>query len=141
MLHQKKFKLSKVTNPTQVKIKDDPVRKVSYKFRTSQGRCIYTIPGKAVVCIANTFKCPIDMQQLEIYSLPEAEEFTIFYTVWSYEKGYGRLILNELLQLLQTTRYVTLSPKTEMAKNFHIRNGAKFLAKHEETQNFEYEVC
>ena len=49
MLHQKKFKLSKVTNPTQVKIKDDPVRKVSYKFRTSQGRCIYTIPGKAVV--------------------------------------------------------------------------------------------
>ena len=138
MLHQKKFKLSKVTNPNQVKIEDDPVRKVSYKFRTSQGRCIYTIPGKAVVCIANTFKCPIDMQQLEIYSLPEAEEFTIFYTVWSYEKGYGRLILNELLQLLQTTRYVTLSPKTEMAKKFHIRNGAKLIADNKDSYNFEY---
>jgi len=138
MLHQKKFKLSKVTNPKQVKIKDDPVRKVSYKFRTSQGRCIYTIPNKAVVCIANTFKLPIDMQQLEIYSLPEAEEFTIFYTVWSYEKGYGRLILNELLQLLQTTRYVTLSPKTEMAKNFHLRNGAKLIADNDNSYNFEY---
>ena len=138
MSHQKKLKLNKVTNPTQVKIKDDPVRKVSYKFRTSQGRCIYTIPGKAVVCIANTFKCPIDMQQLEIYSLPEAEEFTIFYTVWSYEKGYGRLILNELLQLLQTKRYVTLSPKTEMAKTFHLRNGAKLLAENKTSYNFEY---
>ena len=138
MLHQKKFKLSKVTNPKQVKIKDDPVREVSYKFRTSQGRCIYTIPNKAVVCIANTFKCPIDMQQLEIYSLSAADEFTIFYTVWSYEKGYGRLILNELLQLLQTKRYVTLSPKTDMAKNFHLRNGAKLIADNKTSYNFEY---
>ena len=138
MSHQTKLKLKKVTNQSQVQIKDDPVRDVSYAFRTSQGRCIYTIPGKAVVCIANTFKCPIDMEQLEIYSLPEAEEFTIFYTVWSYEKGYGRLILNELLQLLQTTRYVTLSPKTEMAKKFHIRNGAKLIADNDSSYNFEY---
>ena len=28
-----------------------------------------------------------------------------------------------------------------MAERFHIRNGAKFLAKHEKTQNFEYEIC
>ena len=104
MSHQTKSKLKKVTNQSQVQIKDDPVRDVSYKFRTSQGRCIYTIPGKAVVCIANTFKLPITMQELEMYSEPAANEFTIFYTVWSYEKGYGRLILNELLQLLQTSR-------------------------------------
>ena len=138
MSHQTKSKLKKVTNQSQVQIKDDPVRDVSYAFRTSQGRCMYTIPGKAVVCIANTFKCPIDMEQLEIYSLSAADEFTIFYTVWSYEKGYGRLILNELLQLLQTKRYVTLSPKTEMAKNFHLRNGAKLLADNETSYNFEY---
>ena len=138
MSHQTKSKLKKVTNQSQVQIKDDPVRDVSYAFRTSQGRCIYTIPGKAVVCIANTFKCPIDMEQLEIYSLSAADEFTIFYTVWSYEKGYGRLILNELLQLLQTKRYVTLSPKTEMAKNFHLRNGAKLLADNQTSYNFEY---
>jgi len=138
MSHQTKSKLKKVTNQSQVQIKDDPVRKVSYAFRTSQGRCIYTIPGKAVVCIANTFKLPITMQELEMYSEPAADEFTIFYTVWSYEKGYGRLILNELLQLLQTKRYVTLSPKTKMAKNFHLRNGAQLLADNETSYNFEY---
>jgi hypothetical protein len=138
MLHQTKSKLSKVTNQAQVKIKDDPVRDVSYRFRTTQGRCIYTIPSKAVVCIANTFELPISMQELEMYSQKDAKEFTIFYTVWSYEKGYGRTILNELLPLLQTERFVTLSPKTEMAKRFHLRNGAKLISDNETSYNFEY---
>ena len=138
MLHQTKSKLSKVTNQAQVKIKDDPVRDVSYSFRTTQGRKIYTIPDKAVVCIANTFEMPISMQELEMYSQENAKEFTIFYTVWSYEKGYGRTILNELLPLLQTERFVTLSPKTEMAKRFHLRNGAKLLSDNDTSYNFEY---
>ena len=138
MLHQTKLKLSKVTNQAQVKIKDDPVRDVSYRFRTTQGRNIYTIQDKAVVCIANTFELPITMQELEMYSQENAKEFTIFYTVWSYEKGYGRTILNELLQILQTERFVTLSPKTEMAKKFHLRNGAKLLSNNKTSYNFEY---
>ena len=138
MLHQTKSKLSKVTNQAQVKIKDDPVRDVSYRFRTTQGRNIYTIQDKAVVCIANTFKLPITMIELEMYSQNDAKEFTIFYTVWSYEKGYGRNILNELLPLLQTERFVTLSPKTEMAKRFHLRNGAKLISDNETSYNFEY---
>ena len=138
MLHQTKSKLSKVTNQAQVKIKDDPVRDVSYRFRTTQGRNIYTIQDKAVVCIANTFKLPITMIELEMYSQKDAKEFTIFYTVWSYEKGYGRTILNELLPLLQTERFVTLSPKTEMAKRFHLRNGAKLISDNETSYNFEY---
>ena len=138
MLHQTKLKLNKVTNQAQVKIKDDPVRDVSYRFRTTQGRNIYTIQDKAVVCIANTFELPISMQELEMYSQKDAKEFTIFYTVWSYEKGYGRTILNELLPLLQTERFVTLSPKTEMAKKFHLRNGAKLISNNETSYNFEY---
>ena len=138
MLHQTKSKLSKVTNQAQVKIKDDPVRDVSCRLRTTQGRNIYTIQDKAVVCIANTFKLPITMIELEMYSQKDAKEFTIFYTVWSYEKGYGRNILNELLPLLQTERFVTLSPKTEMAKRFHLRNGAKLISDNETSYNFEY---
>ena len=35
-------------------------------------------------------------------------------------------------------RLVTLSPLTEMAKNFHLRNGAKLVSVNENTQNFEY---
>ena len=128
-----------VNNEYEVSIADDPVRKdLDFNFRTTEGRRIYTIPNKSVVCTANTIKLPKTIKQLMKYTKEDTKEFTIFYTVWSYEKGYGRLILNELLQLLQTKRYVTLSPKTEMAKNFHLRNGAKLLADNKTSYNFEY---
>ena len=37
-------------------------------------------------------------------------------------------------------RLVTLSPLTEMARNFHLNNSAVELQVNEETQNFEYKV-
>ena len=37
-------------------------------------------------------------------------------------------------------RLVTLSPLTEMARNFHLRNGARELSVNEKTQNFEYKI-
>jgi len=33
-----------------------------------------------------------------------------------------------------------LSPLTEMARNFHLRNGAIEVQVNEETQNFEYKL-
>ena len=79
-----------------------------FKSISSDGRQIFTIPNKAVVCTARTDKLPITMDELKRFSSPNANEFTIFYTVWSYEKGYGRLILNYLLRLLNTNRYVNI---------------------------------
>ena len=84
-------------------------------------------------------KCEQDMKWPGI-------EVAVFYTVWSYKRGAGRKIVLDTAQHIKKVhtnikRFVTLSPLTEMAERFHIRNGAKFLAKHEETQNFEYEVC
>ena len=37
-------------------------------------------------------------------------------------------------------RLVTLSPLTDMARNFHIKNGAKELQVNETPQNFEYDI-
>ena len=128
-----------VNNISDVNVKDDPVRKnLSYRFRTTQGRKIYTIKNKAVVCIANTIDVPINVEQLKKFSDKNTNEFTIFYTLWSYEKGYGTLILNTLLPMLKTKRFVTLSPKTKMAYNFHIKNGAKLLFSNRNSYNFEY---
>jgi hypothetical protein len=33
---------------------------------------------------------------------------------------------------------VTLSPKTDMARKFHLKNGAKIFRENEETVNYEY---
>ena len=134
-----RVELRTVTSPEEVRIEDDPVRKgYSYDFRMSDGRKIFTIPEKAVVCVAQTTDIPTTMDELKRFSTPKTDNFSIFYTVWSYEKGYGRLILNYLLPLLNSNRYVTLSPKTEMAKRFHLRNGAKMIADNNESYNFEY---
>ena len=37
-------------------------------------------------------------------------------------------------------RLVTLSPLTDMARNFHLKNGAKELQVNETSQNFEYDI-
>ena len=47
---------------------------------------------------------------------------------------FQHLVYNHL------NRLVTLSPLTEMATNFHERNGAKLIQINETTQNFEYKV-
>ena len=50
-----RVELRTVTSPDEVRLEDDPVRKgLDYHFRMTNGRRIFTIPEKAVVCTANT---------------------------------------------------------------------------------------
>ena len=71
-------------------------------------------------------------------------QIAIAYTVWSTKKGGGKLIVKEVFRQIKKSnhlnRLVTLSPLTEMATKFHLRNGAKLLQINETTQNFEYKV-
>jgi len=58
------------------------------------------------------------------------------------KKGGGKLIVKEVFKMIKKSnhlnRLVTLSPLTEMATKFHLRNGAKLLSVNDTTQNFEY---
>ena len=69
-------------------------------------------------------------------------QIAIAYTVWSKKKGGGKLIVKEVFKMIKKSnhlnRLVTLSPLTEMATNFHLRNKARLISVNEETQNFEY---
>ena len=71
-------------------------------------------------------------------------KIAIAYTVWSTKKGGGKLIVKEVFKVIKKSnhlnRLVTLSPLTEMARNFHLRNGAVEVQINETTQNFEYIV-
>jgi len=71
-------------------------------------------------------------------------DIAIAYTVWAKKKGGGRAIVNEVYKMVKKSnhlnRLVTLSPLTDMARNFHIKNGAKELQVNETTQNFEYDI-
>ena len=140
-------------------IKDDPVRpELTNEFRTSYGRKIFGVKYQneihAVMCFAFTNKIPRTVNELDQLSkdafLQSANrdqnvgKIAIAYTVWSKKKGGGKLIVKEVYKMIKKSnhlnRLVTLSPLTEMARKFHLRNGAVELQVNEHTQNFEYIV-
>jgi len=100
---------------------------------------------QAVICVSYTSEVPTSENDLREHSGPaDHREVAVFYTVWSYSKGAGAKLVLELFDHLKQSkphlkRFVTLSPLTEMARRFHIKNGAKFINKHALAQNFEYE--
>ncbi len=138
---------------------EDPVRpELSNDFRTSYGRKIYAVKYKkeiqAVMCFAFTNSIPKTVRELDLMSkdafLQSAHrdqkigKIAIAYTVWSKKKGGGKLIVKEVFKLIKKSnhlnRLVTLSPLTEMARKFHLNNGAFEVQVNKETQNFEYKL-
>tara|TARA_Y100000816_G_scaffold248685_1_gene197938 strand:+ start:7622 stop:8221 length:600 start_codon:yes stop_codon:yes gene_type:complete len=138
---------------------DDPVRpELNNEFRTSYGRKIFGVKYQneihAVMCFAFTNEIPKTVDELDRLSkdafLQSAHrdqkvgKVAIAYTVWSKKKGGGKLIVKEVYKMIKKSnhlnRLVTLSPLTEMARKFHLRNGAIELQVNDETQNFEYKV-
>ena len=126
--------------------KDDPVRPhLAADWRMRSGREVYALREDdeitAVICVAYMDEVPTCEQDMKWPGVDVA----VFYTVWSYKKGAGRKIVLETAKHIKKVhtnikRFVTLSPLTEMAERFHLRNGATLLAKHPYAQNFEYKI-
>jgi len=144
---------------TECETSKDPVRpELDNDFRISYGRKIYGVKYNdeihAVMCFAFTNKIPKNVKELDLMSkdafLQSATrdqkigKIAIAYTVWSTKKGGGKLIVKQVFKMIKKSnhlnRLVTLSPLTEMARNFHLRNGAEEIQVNDETQNFEYKI-
>ncbi len=98
------------------------------------------LDARSVLCAAYCKDIPIN--EKELLRSQEGSN-VIFYTVWSRSgRQSGRKIIFDVWDLLKErekyTRYITMSPKTEIAKRFHLNNGAVLIAENEETYNFEY---
>lgn len=129
-------------------IKDDPVRpEIPAEFRVSNNRFISSIVDgddpKAIVCVALQDFVPGSVTELAHDALEP--NTAIFYTIWTYVPGAGQRLLRETVTQIQQqfpniTRFVTLSPKTELARRFHIKNGAVMFRENEDTVNYEYKV-
>ena len=106
------------------------------------------------MCFAFTHKVPKTVEEMDTLSKDAAMQalhragvqgdIAIAYTVWARKKGGGRAIVNEVYKMIKESnhlnRLVTLSPLTDMARNFHLKNGAKELQVNATTQNFEYDI-
>ena len=128
-------------------ITGDPVRPhIPFEKRMGNGRNVVVLDDNeevgAVVCTALVNSVPTTEEELFQYADPMGD-ILIAYTVWSYTKGSGRTIINQLRESAideNCARLVTLSPKTEMAEKFHISNGATCISRNETTNNFEYNL-
>lgn len=130
------------------RIKDDPVRPhIPASFRISSDNQVWVLEDDfsgdilAMICVAYCNVVPVNEAELHEFSV-SGGDIAVFYTVWSYARGAGRDIVLAVARQIKLTkkiqRYVTLSPKTEMARKFHLANGAVTLQENPESVNYEY---
>ena len=140
-------------------IAEDPVRpELDVIFRTSYGRKIFGVKYRkeicAIMCFGFTDEIPSTVKELDLMTRDaylrsiqrdqNIGKIAIAYTIWSKKRGGGKLIVKEVFKMIKKSNYlnrlITLSPLTEMARNFHLNNGAIELKVNQQTQNFEYKI-
>lgn len=123
----------------------DPVRPhINIEKRIGSNRDVFVLcqndEPTAITCVSYQTHVPTIEEELFRDDYPE---IAVFYSIWSYKTGSGRELIFESLRHIkqhQTSikRFVTLSPKTEMAKKFHLNNGARIYQHNNESINYEY---
>lgn len=136
--------INSITDPLIDLVKDDPVRpSIPTAARVHDHAEILVLieddRPAAVVCVAYLDQVPVNETELG----KTGENVAAFYTIWSYAPGAGRRLIRAARIHIATNRpdiksYVTLSPKTEMARKFHLSNGAMVLADNETSVNYQY---
>jgi hypothetical protein len=125
-------------------LRDDPVRpNISPKCKVSPfGRVYMWLEYKkigAVVCCSYRFNIPkTERELLQVENYNQDGMKVILFSIWSYEKGCGQKLVQSILARYREDRVITMSPKTEMARQFHLKNGAKVLQVNRTTVNYEY---
>ena len=129
-------------------IKDDPVRpEIPAEQRVNANSKIFVLKDDNDQPIAVTCVKFLEMIPKTVDDLADTVVNTntaVFYTIWSYAQGAGRRLIAEAQEKIrqehpEVDTYVTLSPKTEMARKFHISNGASTLKENDTTINYEYQ--
>lgn len=129
-------------------IKDDPVRpELPAEFRVNDNSRIFVLADEttqaplAVTCVKFLENIPSSVDELAEVAVNT--NTAVFYTIWSYAAGAGARLIQEAQEHIKSTKpevdtYVTLSPKTEMARRFHLKNGAGIYRENTDTVNYQY---
>ena len=140
------YTITALEDPLIALIKDDPVRpEIPVADRINSNSRIYILKDgdqtQAVTCVKflETIPAAVD----DMVGLVESATIAVFYTIWSYTAGSGRSLIIEAQKSIEAEfpgiqTYVTLSPKTEMARRFHLKNGAGIYRENSDTVNYIY---
>ena len=135
-----------LNDPLATIIKDDPVRgHIPLEQRVNENAEILVLKeGEKVLaatCLAWLKEVPKSEEDLQTFE--KTHDVAVFYTIWSYSPGAGAKLLKQaadwiLEAVKECTTIVTLSPQTDMARRFHLNNGAKIRKENETSVNYEY---
>ena len=125
----------------------DPVRPhIPHNDRIGENRNIFAYcddsdDAKAITCVS--YQSSVPEVEGDLFKADQTPDVAVFYTIWSYAPGAGRSLIFDAVQYIREhmpniKRFVTLSPKTDMARRFHIKNGAVVFRENIETVNYEY---
>ena len=136
-----------LNDPFATYLNDDPVRPhIPHDQRFGSNKKVFALTEddkvKAVVCAKLCSTIPSSEQEL-LADNTDNPDTAVFYTIWSYSPGAGQKLIREGLEqvkqeLPNVKRFVTLSPTTEMARRFHLKNGAEIFRVNCDTVNYEY---
>ena len=142
MLHT----ITSITEDLETLIKDDPVRpEIPLTDRVNVNSRMYVLKNgdktEAVTCVKFLNSIPEAVEDMA--GIVESATTAVFYTIWSYAAGAGRTLIQEAQKSIEAEfpgieTYVTLSPKTEMARRFHLKNGAGVYRENSTTINYIY---
>ena len=142
MLHT----ITSITEDLETLIKDDPVRpEIPLTDRVNVNSRMYVLKDgdktEAVTCVKFLNTIPEAVEDMA--GIVESATTAVFYTIWSYAAGAGRTLIQEAQKSIEAEfpgieTYVTLSPKTEMARRFHLKNGAGIYRENPTTINYIY---
>jgi len=141
------YQIQSLTDQFAHFLRDDPVRPhIDHNLRIGKQQFIFAAVEEnnlnAMTCVSLTGDIPkIEEELFE----PSEPSVAVFYTIWSYSPGSGRQLIFDSVKFIQSnftdiSRFVTLSPKTEIAYKFHIKNGAFVLRENLYTINYEYRI-
>jgi len=143
------YTLSDPSDPLTAYVKDDPVRPhIPLEDRFGLDRFVFALVDNddttkvlAMVCTKMCHGAPASEE--ELLADDTDLDTIVFYTIWSYDKGAGQELLRKVLakakvEMPGVNRFVTLSPQTEMARIFHLKNSATIFRINETSVNYEY---
>lgn len=146
----KLYILESINDPLVSLVNDDPVRPdIPLEFRIDPGRATVfvlqdLVSSKPIAVVCTVFMDCIPSSVDQLLSKGGSNlDTVVFYTIWSYVSGGGATLLSEVSKWLvehqpHITNFVTLSPCTDLARRFHLRNGAIEYRVNSDSINYLY---
>ena len=136
-----------INDPLTRVIKDDPVRPhIPLSQRINDAAEILILKAGEEILAATCMQWLKDIpeDEADLIELDKDKNVAVFYTIWSYAPGAGAALLKQAAEWLlkdhkdNVMHIVTLSPQTEMARRFHLKNGAIVHRENPTSVNYKY---